>query len=296
MLAPSKVGSIRADLQRSGKLSRRVSKGCIGLAPVARSAQSSLKQYKHKTTHIPSPLSKQFSPCFLHFSTPLLHARPTSFRPANHSLGGAPVALLQTTSPRASHHNISDFTNYGDPLDNWDIINDADWLEAAIALDLDDPAIAAAEQQLPGDQLGSVVGDIAGAPNWTALANNPTAPWLGQHYDVSNSADPLQHHSLPALANADAITTVVANAAAVIVCHSVTDIPRGRQQAKILVCGFPGCVSTARFDRPHELERHMALHFLGNYPCVQPGCGFTGMRAFKRTDKLRKHEREAHGL
>ncbi|KAK0270178.1 hypothetical protein LTS00_017034 [Friedmanniomyces endolithicus] len=292
-------------------------------ASVARSAQSSLKQYKHKTTHIPSPLSKQFSPCFLHFSTPLLHARPTSFRPANHSLGGAPVALLQTTSPRASHHNISDFTNYGDPLDNWDIINDADWLEAAIALDLDDPAIAAAEQQLPGphlgftscsgpchesptdrehrcysvsDQLGSVVGDIAGAPNWTALANNPTAPWLGQHYDVSNSADPLQHHSLPALANADAITTVVANAAAVIVCHSVTDIPRGRQQAKILVCGFPGCVSTARFDRPHELERHMALHFLGNYPCVQPGCGFTGMRAFKRTDKLRKHEREAHGL
>jgi len=149
---------------------------------------------------------------------------------------------------------------------------------------------------LVSEQLGSSVGDIAGAPHSTTLANNSTVPWLGQHYDVSNSADPLQHHALPALANADAITTVVANAAAVIVCHSITDIPRGRQQAKILACGFPGCVSAARFDRPHELERHMALHFPGNYPCVQPGCGFTGMRAFKRTDKLRKHEWEAHGM
>ncbi|KAK0945297.1 hypothetical protein LTR29_003145 [Friedmanniomyces endolithicus] len=204
---------------------------------------------------------------------------------------------------------MSDLTNYLDPLDNWDIINDADWLEAAIALDLDDPAIAAAEPQLPvspagreyrcdsvNEQLGSVIGDIAGAPNWTALANNPTAPWLGQYYDEANSADPLQHHALPALANADAVTTAVANAAAIIVCHSITDIPRGRQQAKILACGFPGCISTARFDRPHELERHMALHFPGNYPCMQPGCVFTGMRAFKRTDKLRKHEREAHGM
>ncbi len=45
---------------------------------------------------------------------------------------------------------MSEFINYVDPLDSWDIINDADWLEAAIALDPDDPAIAAAEQQLLG--------------------------------------------------------------------------------------------------------------------------------------------------
>ncbi|KAK0365506.1 hypothetical protein LTR91_002949 [Friedmanniomyces endolithicus] len=181
---------------------------------------------------------------------------------------------------------MSDFTNYVDPLDNWDIINDADWLEAAIALDPDDP----------GDQLGFVVGDIASAPNWTALANNSTAPWLGQHYDEANSADPLQRHGPPSLINANAITTAIANAAAIIVCPSIDGIPRGRQQAKILKCGFPGCISNARFDRPHELERHMALHFPGNYPGVQPGCIFTGMTAFKRADKLRKHEREAHGL
>ncbi|TKA28507.1 hypothetical protein B0A54_16503 [Friedmanniomyces endolithicus] len=258
----------------------------------------------------------------------------TEFPRPIHSLGTALIRghNKEVTSLCFSHQgaqNISEFINYVDPLDSWDIINDADWLEAAIALDPDDPAIAAAEQQLLGrqyfirpylefthcsgpchksptgrehrcnlvsEQLGSSVGDIAGAPHSTTLANNSTVPWLGQHYDVSNSADPLQHHALPALANADAITTVVANAAAVIVCHSITDIPRGRQQAKILACGFPGCVSAARFDRPHELERHMALHFPGNYPCVQPGCGFTGMRAFKRTDKLRKHEWEAHGM
>ncbi|KAK0939549.1 hypothetical protein LTR48_004583 [Friedmanniomyces endolithicus] len=191
---------------------------------------------------------------------------------------------------------MSDFTNYVDSLDNWDIINDADWLEAAIALDLDDPAIAAAEQQLLGDQLGFVVGDIARASNWTALANNPTAPWHGHYYDEANSADLLQRHAPPALVNANAITTAVSNAATVIVCHSITDIPRGRQQAKVLACGYPGCVSAARCDRPHELERHMALHFPGTYPCMRPGCVFTGMRAFKRTDKLRKHEREAHGM
>ncbi|KAK1820659.1 hypothetical protein LTR12_004962 [Friedmanniomyces endolithicus] len=148
---------------------------------------------------------------------------------------------------------MSDFTNYVDPLDNWDIFNDADWLEAAITLDLlDDPAIAAA---VPGpylgfnscsgpchkspagrehrcdsvsDQLDSVVGDIAGAPDWTALTNDPKLPWFGQYYDEANSADPLQRQTAPTLVNTNVITTVVANAAAVIVCHSITEIPRGR--------------------------------------------------------------------
>jgi len=116
-------------------------------SPAAHSSPLSNTSIRPPTS--PSPLSKQVSPSLLHSSTLLLQSRPITSRPADRSLGGAPVALLQTTSPRASQHSMSDLTNYLDPLDNWDIINDADWLEAAIALDLDDPAIAAAEPQLP---------------------------------------------------------------------------------------------------------------------------------------------------
>ncbi|KAK5681894.1 hypothetical protein LTS10_006428 [Elasticomyces elasticus] len=82
-------------------------------------------------------------------------------------------------------------------------------------------------------------------------------------------------------------------ASPIAVCFRPNDAPSGRKRGS-LQCGI--CMSNKLFDRKHELERHMSIHFPGQYPCVQPGCTFTGAQAFKRADKLVKHKREAHGL
>ncbi|KAK4888630.1 hypothetical protein LTR27_012474 [Elasticomyces elasticus] len=79
-----------------------------------------------------------------------------------------------------------------------------------------------------------------------------------------------------------------------IVCYQGSHAPRGRQATKILKCGL--CMSNKLFDRRFELERHMATHFPGGYPCPLLDCRFRGAKAFKRADKLRDHLRITHGL
>ncbi|KAK3635592.1 hypothetical protein LTR56_014632 [Elasticomyces elasticus] len=80
----------------------------------------------------------------------------------------------------------------------------------------------------------------------------------------------------------------------IIVCYQASDAPQGRQPAKMLQCGT--CMSPTLFDRRYELERHMSTHLDGKYPCLHPGCPYTGARAFKRTEHLRNHRRRIHGI
>ncbi|KAK3623156.1 hypothetical protein LTR56_021738 [Elasticomyces elasticus] len=82
-------------------------------------------------------------------------------------------------------------------------------------------------------------------------------------------------------------------ASPITVCFRPSDAPSGKRRES-LQCGI--CMSNKLFDRKHELDRHMSIHFPGQYPCTQPGCTFTGPRAFKRSDKLVIHKREAHGV
>ncbi|TKA76447.1 hypothetical protein B0A55_06105 [Friedmanniomyces simplex] len=190
---------------------------------------------------------------------------------------------------------MSDFTNYDDPVDDRDITNEADWLEAAIALDPDYPAIAAAEQRLFGCMHAAHVATRVDDSLSAGVASGP-ASHHGTPAGPEDHRDTTRNQLNLAVSNNVGSPNSVAGGgqAFIIVCHRISDIPPGRKAAKILQCGI--CMSDKLFDRRFELERHMALHWPEQHPCVQPGCAFTGARAFKRADELRKHEREAHRL
>ncbi|KAK3635591.1 hypothetical protein LTR56_014631 [Elasticomyces elasticus] len=284
-----------------------------------------------------------------------------------------------------------------DPLDSWDIINDLNWVENAIARDLQDPAVAlpyeveqlsgnsrycACSQNLlerqsnmlrpvcygqlleathsttgivarsedrksPGStNIGETascsglddphasrdwntwvecVTDFTGAnaTNYDVVTTgslpeavrNPFITGINDGKDVSaadyglcvgdagtgrqnsglgssyGATSPVSFGMTP-LMN-DNLSSQVASTSTII-CYHADDAPTGRQHTKTIQCGI--CMSKNLFDRKHELQRHMALHFPGQYPCLQTGCAFTGARAFRRADKLVKHKREAHGL
>ena len=97
-------------------------------------------------------------------------------------------------------------------------------------------------------------------------------------------------HTLPHNANASVPTR------GIIICPTIHSIPCGRQAAKILKCGIPGCIADKLFDRKYELERHMKGHGGRHHPCTQDGCSRTGNKAFARSDKLREHMRKLHGM
>lgn len=100
--------------------------------------------------------------------------------------------------------------------------------------------------------------------------------------------------STPGSGTATTLAHYAASEVGVIVCYSANDVPPGRQRAKILQCGI--CMFDKFFDRKHELERHMAAHYPGKFPCLQVGCALNGAKAFKRADKLLKHVRAVHGM
>jgi hypothetical protein len=80
----------------------------------------------------------------------------------------------------------------------------------------------------------------------------------------------------------------------VMVCPTIDSVPPGRQPTSILKCGM--CNSNKLFSRKYELDRHMATHAPGQYPCLQPGCLRKGEKAFKRTEHLRGHMTKVHGI
>ncbi|KAK4963711.1 hypothetical protein LTR10_001342 [Elasticomyces elasticus] len=194
-----------------------------------------------------------------------------------------------------------------DTLDSWDIINDFDWLENAIARDLQDPAAALPYEQLSGgcarpttyiSQEAAYNLAVVSATNPAQSTNNLFHGENGQtavHGLDSRLVDartPVSVANVPAKSLAP--HRVPETGVNIIVCVQADDAPSGRQPNKILRCGL--CMSSKLFDRRYELERHMSMHFPGQYPFMQPGCTFVGPRAFKRADKLVKHKREAHGL
>lgn len=61
--------------------------------------------------------------------------------------GSASSVAPSSTSPCASQYRMTGVANHIDPLDLWDIENDAEWLEKAIALDLEQPSVAAASSE-----------------------------------------------------------------------------------------------------------------------------------------------------
>ncbi|KAK5738910.1 hypothetical protein LTR17_005636 [Elasticomyces elasticus] len=265
------------------------------------------------------------------------------------------------------------YTSSDDSLDNWDMTNDFNWLEAAFGRDLHDSAAALPHEveQLSGhtkelalSQEGTYIeasvpgcimqrtahavnaydlGDDSRASHAEVAASRvPHSPSCSMMHEgvvaatvnlmpertsgsslaVVSAADlaqstknlfhsgngqstvrgldtclvgvgtPVSVANIPATTMApDRVPRTGTNT---IVCVQADDAPSGRQPAKILRCGL--CMSSKLFDRRYELERHMSTHFPGQYPCTQPGCTFVGSRAFKRSDKLVKHKREAHGV
>ncbi|KAK5711457.1 hypothetical protein LTR17_018393 [Elasticomyces elasticus] len=204
------------------------------------------------------------------------------------------------------------------PLDSWDISNDFDWLENAIARDLQDPAAALPYEVEQLSEIiertlaDSVAATIGLMPERTSGSSMAVVSAMGHAQSTNNlfhgGANQNAVHC-PTYRLVKAVTPAFsANGLAknmisrgtlqtgmnTVVCVQADDAPSGKQPAKILRCGL--CMSSKLFDRRYELERHMSIHFPGQYPCMQPGCTFFGPRAFKRADKLVKHKREAHGL
>ncbi|KAK5731401.1 hypothetical protein LTR15_001341 [Elasticomyces elasticus] len=197
-----------------------------------------------------------------------------------------------------------DHTNHIDSPDYRHIENNEDWLDEILAMELDAPSVAAASSEgaaTAGTTITTAVDEVYSSLVYTGVDDQlecttgsgiATAGlgWSAAAYGVSSLSLIDSHHprhNTSASSTAAAPTTIV-------VCHRPTDIPTGRQPARILQCGI--CMTDTLFDRRYELERHMATHVDGNHPCLHHGCPYIGARAFKRTEHLRNHRRRIHGI
>ncbi|KAK5698627.1 hypothetical protein LTR97_006273 [Elasticomyces elasticus] len=208
---------------------------------------------------------------------------------------------------------------FSDTLANERIANTADWLEDAIARDLDSSAAASTYEQLSGleAEVLTVHGQAdTGARVSDCVLEHKSAGTAGNAHDGTVHAHNLDVNNRPSHAqfadgfqtengwvadhgpDAQLVNNVASHNAApvlghITVCYRPSDAPLG-STPESLQCGI--CMSNKLFNRRFELERHMTTHFPGQYPCMQLGCAFTGARAFRRSDKLVKHKREAHGV
>ncbi|KAK4888631.1 hypothetical protein LTR27_012475 [Elasticomyces elasticus] len=183
-----------------------------------------------------------------------------------------------------------------DSLDSWDITNDFNWLEAAFGRDLHDLAAALPYEveQLSGfREMDFIAGNAIN--NQEATLGSVPEP-LGSNKDRSTVDVAFGHRQNEAVsgdvelesafgASPTAFTEHSSTAASaggpIIVCYEPSDAPSG-WKLKTLQCGI--FKSDKLFNRRFELARHMTTHFPGQYPCMQPGCAFTGVRALKRAD------------
>lgn len=71
--------------------------------------------------------------------------------------------------------------------------------------------------------------------------------------------------------------------------------PRSHINNSAHSCDYPGCGQ--HFGRLGDLTRHKTTqHGPRQYPCLIHGCKYHGLKAFRRPDKLRAHQRNRHGM
>ncbi|KAK3680088.1 hypothetical protein LTR78_000465 [Recurvomyces mirabilis] len=140
------------------------------------------------------------------------------------------------------------------------------------------------DQGAPGCGSGLVPGQM----NNLARNDEGPAPMPAQ----TNGMYPVSQRGKVPIPGVKGQQQIMVQQPAKVVCYNVSDIPPGRQPAKILQCGI--CFSGKLFNGAYEIKRHMATHSQGQFACDEPGCDCVGTSAFTRKDKLVKHMREAH--